>query len=126
MLILEIIKDESKIDCYKFWWAWKFYVDRINVYGNYITDEKVIRNSLIVDEGDPFNDILFDKSIKDTVQKIFSKVDYEVENNSLNKVIDILGGKTNRWNICWCRNCTTGSSLSAGIKENNYLVLELN
>ena len=30
--------------------------------GNFITDEKVIRNSLLVDEGDP-QEILFDKSI---------------------------------------------------------------
>ena len=47
---------------------------------------------MIVDEGDPFNDILFDKSIKDISSKnIFKKVDYEVrKNNSLNKVIDIL------------------------------------
>ena len=41
----------------------KEYVERINVVGNYITDEKVVRNSLIVDEGDPYNEILFKKSI---------------------------------------------------------------
>ena len=37
----------------------KSYVERINIFGNFITEEKVIRNSLIVDEGDPFNKILF-------------------------------------------------------------------
>ena len=41
----------------------KSYVERINIFGNFITEEKVIRNSLIVDEVDPFNKILFDKSI---------------------------------------------------------------
>ena len=41
----------------------KFYVERINIFGNNITIEEVIRNKLIVDEGDPFNELLFNKSI---------------------------------------------------------------
>ena len=30
----------------------KIFVEQINIFGNFITEEKVIRNSLIVDEGD--------------------------------------------------------------------------
>ena len=30
----------------------KSYVDKINIFGNFITEEKVIRNALIIDEGD--------------------------------------------------------------------------
>ena len=41
----------------------KFYVERINIIGNYNTIEEVIRNKLIVDEGDPLNPLLFNKSI---------------------------------------------------------------
>ena len=41
----------------------KYYVERINVFGNYNTIEEVIRNQLIVDEGDPLNEVLFSKSI---------------------------------------------------------------
>ena len=41
----------------------KFYVDRINVFGNTITAENVIRNQLMLDEGDPFSEILVNKSI---------------------------------------------------------------
>ena len=41
----------------------KFYVEQINIFGNFITEEKVIRNSLIIDEGDAYNKFLFDKSI---------------------------------------------------------------
>ena len=47
----------------------KNFVERINIFGNFITDEKVIRNSLIVDEGDPFNEILFNKSIQNIKSK---------------------------------------------------------
>ena len=41
----------------------KSFVDKVNILGNFITEEKVIRNSLIVDEGDAYNKILFNKSI---------------------------------------------------------------
>ena len=41
----------------------KIYVKKINISGNYSTLEEVIRNNLIVDEGDPLNEILFNKSI---------------------------------------------------------------
>ena len=33
----------------------KNYVEKINIIGNSITRENVIRNSLLVDEGDAFN-----------------------------------------------------------------------
>ena len=36
----------------------KFFVERINILGNNVTDEKVIRNQLLIDEGDPYNEIL--------------------------------------------------------------------
>ena len=41
----------------------KFYVERINIFGNNITQENVIRNSLEIDEGDPFNELLNAKSL---------------------------------------------------------------
>ena len=36
----------------------KFYVEKINIFGNTVTSENVIRNQLDVDEGDPYNEIL--------------------------------------------------------------------
>ena len=52
------------------------YVEKINILGNYLTNENVIRNSLIIDEGDPFNEILFKKSINRLKSKnIFGKVE---------------------------------------------------
>ena len=69
----EIIKDNNKIDILiNFDDLEKKFVERINILGNFITDEKVIRNSLIVDEGDPFNEILFNKSIQNIkIKKYF-------------------------------------------------------
>ena len=39
------------------------YVERINILGNNITEESVIRSNLEVDEGDPFNELLQAKSL---------------------------------------------------------------
>tara|TARA_X000000950_G_scaffold279996_1_gene373740 strand:- start:33 stop:2279 length:2247 start_codon:yes stop_codon:yes gene_type:complete len=41
----------------------KFYVEKINILGNFTTIEEVIRNKLVVDEGDPFNKLLHNKSL---------------------------------------------------------------
>ena len=38
-------------------------VERINIYGNSITNEDVIRSELLLDEGDPFNNLKLDQSI---------------------------------------------------------------
>ena len=41
----------------------KYYVNKINIFGNNVTSENVIRNQFVVDEGDPYNEILVNKSI---------------------------------------------------------------
>ena len=41
----------------------KFFIERINILGNNVTRESVIRNQIEIDEGDPFNQILYTKSI---------------------------------------------------------------
>ena len=41
----------------------KFIVEKINIFGNNITQENVIRNQLEIDEGDYFNEILKNKSV---------------------------------------------------------------
>ena len=47
--------------------------DRINIYGNNVTKEAVIRNQLEIDEGDPFNNILFNRSINNLKNLNFFK-----------------------------------------------------
>ena len=61
----------------------KFYVERINIFGNNITREKVIRDVLIVDEGDAFNQILHNKSVnKLKAKNIFASVSSKIEDGS--------------------------------------------
>ena len=123
----EIIKNNNQIDIkIKFNETEKEFVERINIFGNFITDEKVVRNSLIIDEGDALNKILFDKSIKNIKSKnIFKSVNYNIsENNDSKKIIDItVEEKATGEIFAGAGTGTTGSSFSAGIKENNYLGL---
>ena len=122
----EKIKKDNKIDIIiSFEDSEKFFVDRINIFGNYITDEKVIRNALIIDEGDPYNQILFDKSISAIKSKnIFKSVTYAENDDTRNKIINITVEEKPTGEIfAGAGTGTTGHTLSAGIKENNYLGL---
>ena len=123
----EKIVDNDKIDIeFKFENLEKFYVQKINIFGNFITEEKVIRNSLIVDEGDAYNQILFDKSISDIRAKdIFDSVNANVKQSSTeknSKIIDIVVEEKPTGEIyAGAGTGTSGSSITAGIKEKNYL-----
>ena len=81
---------------------------------------------MIIDEGDPYNEILFNKSIQNLKSKnIFKTVEYNTKNkDDLNKVIDItVEEKATGELFASAGTGTTGTSVSAGIKENNYLGL---
>ena len=123
----EIIKAENKIDILiKFDDLDKNFVNKINIFGNYITDEKVIRNAFIIDEGDPYNEILFQKSIQNIKAKnIFKTVNYKIsKEDDLNNIIDITVEEKPTGEIfAGAGTGTTGSSITAGVKENNYLGL---
>tara|TARA_Y100001970_G_scaffold247529_1_gene316317 strand:- start:2590 stop:4845 length:2256 start_codon:yes stop_codon:yes gene_type:complete len=103
----------------------KFYIERINVFGNYITEESVIRNSMLVDEGDAYNEILVNKSINEIKSKrLFKTVEKSVDTGSSNelKVLNINVDEQPTGEIfAGAGTGTSGSSLSFGIKENNYL-----
>ena len=103
----------------------KYYVEKVNIYGNYISEEKVIRNSLIVDEGDPLNEILLNKSINEIKSKgIFKTVNKTVKEGSEKntKIIDIVVEEKPTGEIfAGVGTGTAGTTFTAGIKESNYL-----
>ena len=61
MVTEEIVSDKINLN-FKIEESEKFTVERINIFGNNITRENVIRNNLELDEGDIFNEILTKKS----------------------------------------------------------------
>ena len=61
----------------------KIFVEKINIYGNNITRETVIRNQFEIDEGDPYNDILAKKSINNIKSlRFFKTVSSEIVEGS--------------------------------------------
>ena len=103
----------------------KFYVERINVFGNFNTLEEVIRNKLIVDEGDPLNELLYNKSI-DNVRSsgFFENVKSEIVDGSTvnQKIVNITVAEQPTGEISMGAGYgTDGSMIGAGIKEKNFL-----
>jgi len=103
----------------------KFSIKRINISGNNITRESVIRNQFEIDEGDFFNKILYNKSINNIKSlNFFKNVNSEVINDteSTDKIINILVEEKPTGEIGATAGVATDSN-SAGffVKENNYL-----
>ncbi len=103
----------------------KFFIERINIFGNNVTRESVIRNQIEIDEGDPFNQILYAKSLNNIkALNFFENVEGEILNgNQFNsKIINInITEKATGEIFAGVGTGTDGSNFSFGVKENNYL-----
>ncbi len=103
----------------------KFYIDKINIFGNTITAENVIRNQLLLDEGDPYSEILLTKSINNIKSlNFFKTVNYDLIENDKNstKSINIsLEEKPTGEIYATAGVGTDGGSIGFGVKENNFL-----
>ena len=120
----EIILDKINIS-FNITESQKSYVEKINILGNNVTDETVIRNQLEIDEGDPFNQILYSKSINNIKSlNFFRDVKGEVINDDVNdeKTINItIEEKPTGEIFAGAGTGTSGTSISFGVRENNYL-----
>jgi outer membrane protein insertion porin family len=103
----------------------KFYVERIDILGNNITNDNVIRNSLIVDEGDPYNELSFNKSINNLKNlNIFANIQSEIVEGSEDKlkVVNISVEEKSTGEIsAGAGYGTSGSSIGFSVNENNFL-----
>ena len=103
----------------------KYLVEKINIYGNNVTRENVIRNQLEVDEGDIFNEILASKTLNNLkTLNFFEKVNQEiVDGSTLNsKIINInVKEKATGEITAGAGIGTSGSTIAFGVRENNYL-----
>ena len=89
--VIETIQDDKLDLNFKIKETQKYYVEKINILGNNITRENVIRNQLEIDEGDPFNEILEKKSLNNIKSlNFFSLVESKiVDGVNGNKIINI-------------------------------------
>ncbi len=102
----------------------KFYVHKINIFGNNVTEGSVIRNQLEIDEGDPYNEILMNKSINNIKSlNFFKSVKKEVfDENNLDKTINIYVEEKPTGEIAAGAGFgTDGGTLFFSLSENNYL-----
>ena len=102
----------------------KFFVKKINILGNNITHESVIRNQLLIDEGDPFNEILYTKSLnKIRSLNFFKKVNGDVITNpDESQIINISVEEKATGEISLGAGAgTSGATIAFGVKENNFL-----
>ncbi|MDC1344319.1 outer membrane protein assembly factor BamA [Pelagibacteraceae bacterium] len=103
----------------------KFYVKKINIFGNDITQEEVIRNNFLVDEGDAFNELLQAGTLNNLKSlNFFSKVESEILNveNENKKIINITVEEKPTGEIMAGAGVGTGgATVSFGVSENNFL-----
>jgi len=103
----------------------KILINKVNVQGNLITEEKVIRDNLLISEGDYLNLSKVRKSIDNVKSKqFFSKVDYKIEDSDKKNYKDFnlfvkeqpTGSLT-----AGIGYGTNGGILEASINEKNFL-----
>ena len=103
----------------------KFYVEKINIYGNNVTQEEVLRNAFYVDEGDAFNELLYKKTLNNLKGlDFFRKVDDQITEGTLQsqKIINITVEEKPTGEIMAGAGVSTGGgTLAFGVKENNFL-----
>ena len=102
-----------------------FFIEKINILGNDVTRENVIRNQLEIDEGDPYNEILAKKSENNLKSlNFFKNVKSKIVDgkNPNSKVINYqLTEKPTGELTAGAGVGTDGGSFFFGIRENNYL-----
>jgi outer membrane protein insertion porin family len=102
-----------------------FFIERINIFGNNVTRESVIRNQLEIDEGDPYNEILANKSVNNIKNlNFFKTVRTDVVNgkNQNSKIINYKVEEKPTGEITAGAGVgTDGGTFIFGVKENNYL-----
>ena len=121
----EILEGESieiKINVFE---GKKLLVEKINILGNQVTNESVIRSELLLDEGDPFSALKLDKTIaKLKARNLFGSVKPSIKTGSDNnqKIIDIeIEEKPTGEISAGAGIGTTGGSFAFSVVENNWL-----
>ena len=103
----------------------KILVERIDITGNNVTNESVIRGELVLDEGDPFTKLNIEKSIAEIKERnIFKNVEYSISDGSepnLKKINISVEEKPTGEISAGAGIGTEGGSFAFSVKENNWL-----
>ena len=123
--VLETLDDDSvevKIIIFE---GEKFIIEKINIVGNTVTNDSVIRGELLVDEGDPYSELLVNKSInKIKGRNLFGKVQQKTLPGTANglKILEInVEEKATGELMAGAGIGTEGTAFQFAISENNWL-----
>ncbi len=123
--VQEIIEKNSIQIVFNIFEGEKTLIERINIAGNNITNEDVIRGELILDEGDPFTKLNLEKSIANIKDRnLFKSVKYEINEGSEKnlKTINIEVEEKPTGEISAGAGVgTNGGSFAINVKEGNWL-----
>ena len=113
---------EVKINIYE---DEKFTIERINIVGNSVTNDAVIRGELVVDEGDPYSVLLLNKSINELrARNLFSDIAKTVSEGSTpsQKIIKLEVQEKATGEISAGAGVgSDGTTFMFAVKENNWL-----
>ena len=100
-------------------------VERINILGNTVTDESVIRSEFLLDEGDPFSNLKLKQSIaRLKARNIFGEIKNKTtDGSSINqKIIEVQVEEKPTGEISAGAGIgTSGGSFAFNVTENNWL-----
>ena len=103
----------------------KILVEKINIAGNTVTDESVLRSELLLDEGDPFNKLKLSQSIaRLKARNLFGSVKSKIVDgaNKDQKIIEINVEEKPTGEISAGAGIgTNGGSFQFAVTENNWL-----
>ena len=120
----EIINNKINLN-FKIFKDVNLFVEKINIFGNNITRENVIRNQLEIDEGDPYNKLLETKSLNNLKNlRFFKNVKSEVVDGTQpdTKIINLTVEEKPTGEIAAGAGFgTDGANFLFSVKENNYL-----
>ena len=113
---------EVKIDIFE---DQKFTIERINIIGNSVTNDSVIRGELVVDEGDPYSVLLLNKSVNELkARNLFADVNKKISQGSTpdQKIVEITVEEKATGEISAGAGVgTDGTTFMFSVKENNWL-----
>jgi outer membrane protein insertion porin family len=123
---IQELKKEDKINiAFQISDGQKVLINKININGNSITEEKVIRDNMLLAEGDYLNLTKAKKSVDNIKAKqLFSKVEYKIENaeNKDFKDFNLFVKEQPTGSItAGLGYGTNGAIFEAGINERNFL-----
>ncbi len=118
--------DDKNIDIvFKIFEGPKIQIERVNIFGNTVTSDTVIRSELQLDEGDPYSKIKLNQSISELkARNIFKSVKEKIIDGTERdlKVLEITVEEKPTGEIAAGAGVgTEGTSFSFTVQENNYL-----